>query len=255
MKNTLKVVEKTEPAEGLIRLTSLFHEANSFSKSSKGDYLKLSLVNHDGQSVFRTFTIAGVNEEKNTLSIDFVNHGGTGPAAEFVKNSKIGDSFQFRGPGIGKKLSLECEHYFLIADRSAFAAMKAQAEVLINDSRQLKIYLIFDSSLASAKQYFNSLLTDQRVEFKVVTNEYEEGRLLEELTSYDLEKIHNKALWCAGERTSIQVVRNYLKEAPELHFQSDYISSYWQKGLKEEQYKIAKKTGLMGERLRNLVRI
>lgn len=241
MKKTLKVVKKFKPAPGFIRIVGEYKASAALNKAYEGAYLKL-LLTGSAKPVFRTFTLAEIDEASNRLSIDFVERESPGPGADFAKGVQIGDQFSFLGPGKGKAFNQSSDHYYIIGDKSAFPAMKALIKNLKSqpDFDSKVINVIFDATPDSAQHYFEDLFLEKNLEFNAVSELKNEQRLVQVLEKFDLKESNHQSIWCAGERLSVQAVRQFLNKNQDITFEDKYISSYWQRGLRENQHKALK---------------
>lgn len=82
--NKSKILNSSLITPNLRRLTVDISQLNHIDLKDRGGYIKLSVLDENSQEVMRSISVATVDMDKQVLSVDFVNHGGAGPAAKFA---------------------------------------------------------------------------------------------------------------------------------------------------------------------------
>lgn len=205
-------------------------ETIEFSSENIGGYIKF-LENSDNTTLTRTVTIADILPNNNFI-LDIVNHNSTGPMQKYFQDSNLKKEFSFYGPGDRSLLDLDKSQYFFIGDYSAYPAIKAQIQRLVN--KKIYLFLLGDKE---SSQYFSQFSNNINIQM-FSHQEFLESGLIEIRNKFNIE---DDFIWAAGERLSINSVRKFLKENYEISLVSKYLSSYWQEGLKQEEHSALKK--------------
>lgn len=83
--------------------------------------------------VRRTYTVRHVDDEAQTLDIDFVVHGDEGLAGPWARDAQIGDTVCFSGPGGMFSPKPEFDFHFLAGDETAIPAIACALENMSED--------------------------------------------------------------------------------------------------------------------------
>lgn len=227
--STATIIAKERLSSGFIRLTCS-HAHAGLGPENKGGYIKLIVPVSPEKSKKRSISI--FHSTSKEIVLDFVDHGQDGPAATWARSAKIGDKFEFLGPGPAADTDLAGKHFRFIGDRTAFPAIHQQLTRL--DSvcfESCEITLLVNSKNEQA--YFDGFLNRERFKFHVVLKIDPEDYLAT-LPKEDL------CFWGAGERKTIKALKKKLKEL-DRPFVHKYISSYWQPGKDQEEHSFLKK--------------
>lgn len=237
---------------GTIRLTPNMHRLTlggealeGFPKGQSGGYIKLMFPNPEGvKPILRTYTIR--RETYNGLEIDFALHGGksdSGPATNWAIAAKVGDKVKVGGPGPAKPLPLNDGPFLLVGDMTALPAISVNLEEMSEQASGQAIILIRD---VADKQKFDipekvsiTWLVDPDLgaDPSLLANAVRELPNLKEVTF----------AWVACEFEAMKLIRQYLRA--EQNFGNDrlYISSYWKRGLIEDDHKQIKRADAEAE--------
>lgn len=225
------VLNKKILESGFIRI-KLSCEDSTISEQTIGGYIKLIIINKE-KEFRRTITVSGANDKERSFTLDFVNHGRNGPAASWARNAISGTSLRYLGPGPVADVDLTAKHHLLISDPSGLPALKRQLERLqAAKYESCSVYLV--DIAPSQLDYFHPLRESQKVQF--FKTRYES---LEQDIPFDEIKPDATGLWAVGDRLSIKIIRGKVKEVlarKKEKLRSSYISSYWQRGLDQEEH-------------------
>ncbi|PIK15082.1 siderophore-interacting protein [Halobacteriovorax sp. JY17] len=210
----------------------------------RGGYIKLSVLNEEGEEVLRSISVSTVDTEKKTMSLDFVHHGGLGPGAKFAREAKVGGEISFYGPGPRRDVEQSLEEFIFIGDMTAFPAIKVQLELMIENDIKSPVEVILEAKSSEDFEYFEHLTHRENFNFKFIEGNFTALELLNGFKEMALSSEKSKSLWCAGERLAINEVRTYLKDHPQISFIDKYTSSYWQCGLTQNEHSQLKKTDI-----------
>ncbi|MEM9384495.1 MAG: siderophore-interacting protein [Pseudomonadota bacterium] len=193
--------------------------------------------------VRRSYTVLEFNRDQRYLTIDFVDHGDTGPASRWARQARVGDPLTLYGPG-PKKLVDPAADWFLIAgDMTALPAIGVNLAQLPGHARGYAVIEVVDGRdmqdltapsgievvwiVAPDSRRPNAALVDA-----VVALPWLEG------TPYP---------WFAGEFDAMRRVRTYLREYRGLDKGRMYLSCYWKYGDTDEGMKRAKRLDAQAE--------
>ena len=211
------------------------------SKSDLGGYIKLSVQDSSGEEVLRSISVSSVDEDQRTMCLDFVNHGGLGPAATYARNAEAGDIISFYGPGPRRDVDQSLENFIFIGDMTAFPAIRVQLELLVENDIKSPVEVILEAKGVEDFEYFKHLTHRESFNFRFIKGSFTPLELLNKFKELTLDPNTSKSLWCAGERLAINEIRSYLKQLPQISFIDKYISSYWQCGYTQNEHSLLKK--------------
>lgn len=117
---TVASVESLTPH--MLRVTLTGEELRGFNSPAPDDNIKLFLTQPDGTVEKRSYTPRFYDKARNELIVDFVDHPG-GPAADWARAAKPGDTLSLGGPRGSKELVGEIPHLLLIGDETALPAI------------------------------------------------------------------------------------------------------------------------------------
>ncbi|ATH07065.1 hypothetical protein BIY24_03670 [Halobacteriovorax marinus] len=239
-----KILKTELITPNLRRLTVDIAELENIDSNARGGYIKLAVM-RDGEELKRSISIAEVDTEKKVMALDFVNHGGAGPAAQFAREATVNSEIAFYGPGPRRDVDTTCSEYIFVGDMTAFPALKAQLELMRERNEAKKCHVIVEAKSSEDFSYFSKLEDYEHFDFTFIEGNFTALSLLENLKKTSIDTSKNLSLWCAGERLAINEIRGYLRENSELNFEDKYTSSYWQCGLDQSEHSKLKKTDVI----------
>lgn len=238
VENTGIISSKSIYLNSFIRIIAKY-ETGLFNSDSSGGYIKL-LFKDQNRLQQRTISISEIDFETNTFTMDFVYHQAGGLASTWANTIQEGHSFQFFGPGPRADIDLSCDEFFILGDTTAFPAIKNQLNNLVPFTNK-KIYLFLELFNETCIEYFNNFKAYKNITILSQSNSKDSKSQLLLLQTHKMTDKTKKSLWAAGERLSINEIRQYLKLATNLIFESKYLSSYWQRGKDQESHSLLKR--------------
>lgn len=208
-----------------------------FPADQESGYVKLILQNGDEKPLMRSYTIRAFDQERCELTLDFVDHGDTGPASAWARRATSGDAALIRGPGEKKLADPDADWVFLAGDMSALPALAVNLEQLPETA---KGYAVIEVLSEEDRQEINA---PAGVELKwlVNGNNEQENTLLVDLVR-SLEWLPGTPYpWFAGEFSSMRGIRRYFRDEKGIDKRAMYVSSYWKIGDTDEGMKLAKR--------------
>lgn len=208
---------------------------NTFSRANESGYLKLHFTDVTGRTCLRSYTIREVDLTRNTIIVDFVNHGDGGPASAWAGRAKVGDTITAGGPGPSKLVNPESDWFLLAGDMSALPAIAANIKNLPADAKGYALIEVADLS--------DVQVLHQPLEFEV-------DWLINDDPSASKQRMLNRIkekpwlsgspyVWVAGEFDTARALRQYFRDVKGVTT-NRYISSYWKMGETDEGNKKAK---------------
>ena len=215
-------------------------ELASFPQGAQGAYIKLLFNSTTGDKpVMRTYTVVKQRYQENEIDVDFVLHTGSDSAAHGVacfwaSGAKPGDEILISGPGPAKFINTEAESFILGADMTALPALLENLQRL-PATAQGQVFIEIQSE--ADKQ---SLTKPEKIAINWVINadSGSSATPLFHAISQTALPAGKLSAWIACEFTTMQKIRHYLKSDCNIDKTHLYISSYWKKGVTEEQHKI-----------------
>lgn len=226
------IVKKKTRFDGFIRIVTQY-AANTISQKDIGGYIKW--IDATGTTK-RTVSIYAVNEEEETMTLDFVDHGKNGEMAKWARECKVEDQFNYLGPGPVANISLDGEEFIFLGDKTAFPAIMSQLKRIQNENIEASIYVGLEASKEEVDEYFSTFIKLKNTHFLSVSESSEEMTFVNLFEEFYNDIKNKKVLWCAGERSKVIPIRKLAKEISE-DLIDKYISSYWQNGLNDEDHK------------------
>lgn len=136
----LTVADAMRLTPSMIRLTLTGQELGGFASAGFDDHLKL-FVPAGEEVAMRDYTPRHYDPVLRQLIVDVVDHPG-GPAADWARTAKAGDSVTIGGPRGSKVITGDITHWLLIGDESALPAIGRQIEELGPDMRVTAIVAV-----------------------------------------------------------------------------------------------------------------
>lgn len=222
-----------------------------FPAGQSGGYVKLVLpVSQGARPEIRTYTIRSHSE--TTLDIDFALHGvGTsqisgdqpGPATRWAANAKAGQSIAIAGPGPSKPLPEGYGPFLMAGDMTALPAISVNLAAMHDEAVGNAIILIQNE--ADRQDLVKPIGID--IHWIIDPDSGSNPSLLPDAVR-KLEVTHNLAYaWVACEFEAMKLIRQYLRYEQKLTPEKLYISSYWKRGLIEDDHKAVKRADAESE--------
>jgi len=211
-----------------------------------GGYIKFRLSANEGEKpVVRTYTIR--SQYSDGIEVDFALHGSTaedsGPATRWALNAKAGDQIMVGGPGPAKPLPEGNGPFLLVGDMTALPAISVNLENLPEDAVAHVIILIREEA---DKQELN-IPKGVKVQWLVEADLGANPSLLSDAAR----KVPNVKdftyAWVACEFEAMKQLRQYLRTEQNFGKDNLYISSYWKRGLVEDDHKQVKREDAIAE--------
>ncbi len=214
---------------------------SDFPPNAAGSYVKLLIPKPegDGHTYVRTYTIRHYRPEANEIDLDIVLHGdfAAGPGTLWAANAGPGDPVAINGPGAGTMVDRTADWFFLVGDLTAVPAISANLECLDSNVRGYVVIEVPD--LPQRPQL------PRRDGIAVVWATPGESTggyppLIGAARSVRWLK-GRPFVWAACDFDQMKDLRQYFKRERGLSSKDLYISSYWKKGVQEEQHKAIKR--------------
>ncbi len=200
--------------------------------------------------VLRSMTVVDSDPKKKELTIDVVVHNEhqpdkRGPAGRWLTTTKEGDSVLISGPGDTKLVDFEADWFIFAGDMTALPAIRANLLKMPTDA---KGYVVIEVPEVDDKRALH-IPNDQlpagiEIHWVINPDSGSDSQLLKN-TLKGLKWLPGSPyIWAAGELRSVLNLRNHLNEQMPKPRPTRYISSYWQKGLADEEHKQEKKRQL-----------
>lgn len=178
----------------------------------------------------RTYTHRAIDLNKKELSIDFVDHGDSGPASSWARNAETGDELGVAMKLNNKELFPKVEWYMLVGDATAIPVLSVILEGLPATAKGICIIEVH------GEEDKQSLKTDAEIEFIWMYNAHSEnGSKL----SFEVKKVEipegSKFGFVACELNSVKEIRTYLRKEMGWLSQELYAFSYWKSGVSEDK--------------------
>lgn len=239
----LTVTAASQLTQNMRRITLHGEELASFPENAQGAYFKLVFLGEDSEKpILRTYTISQYRPGLCEIDVDFMLHASpdgsvSGVAAPWAVQAQPGDSMSVFSPGPATFINTEADWYLLAADMTALPALAANLGRLPIDA---KGYIIIEIIADEDRQ---GLPKPAGMDLIWVVNP-EPGS--DDSPLYvaikELAWLGGKAsVWAACEFKTMKKTRQYFKQNRNVEKSHLYISSYWKKGLQEEEHKIAKR--------------
>jgi NADPH-dependent ferric siderophore reductase len=239
----LTVTAASQLTQNMRRLTLHSEELASFPEDAEGGYFKLVFPGDDPEKpVLRTYTVAKYRPNLHEIDVDFMLHMSPdgsvgGMAAPWAMQAQPGDKMGIFGPGPATFINTDADWYLLAADMTALPALVATLGRLPTDA---KGYIIIEIIADEDQQ---NLPVPAGMELIWVVNHQpgsDDSPLYKAIKK--LAWLEGRvAVWTACEFKTMKKTRQYFKQDKDVETSHLYISSYWKKGLQEEEHKIAKR--------------
>lgn len=240
----LTVKNKALLTPNMLRLTLGGEDLADFPADQSSAYIKLMLPSNDGGVDMRTYTVRAQRDADLEIDIDFMLHGldgehsekHTGPAVAWVTAAEVGDLVSIAGPGGKKLLDFDADWFFLAGDMTALPAISVNVEQLPSDA---KGYAVIEVLHKDDAQNFD-LPKGFECHWVVNTDPGYGSTVLIDRVKEMPWLAGNPSVWAACEFTTMRALRRYFKQERQLSKRAVYVSSYWKRGLSEQQHKVLK---------------
>lgn len=233
---TLQVISSAAVTPHMLRITLGGEEIGSFPGDQESAYIKLMFSAPGSEKpLIRTYTVRHQRAEQ--FDVDFVLHHDAGPAAEWAKNAKPGDSIMIGGPGPKKLVNNNADWFLIVGDMTALPAISVNLEQLPANARGHAVIEVIDEADIQPLRHPEGI----RLHWLINPHPGEDSQLLVNQVR-QLDWLPGQpSIWAACEFTGMRALRQYFREERQVERKSLYISSYWKLGSSEDQHKLAKR--------------
>ena len=235
----LTVIDTFRVTPNMHRVTLGGAGFTGFPKHQAGGYVKIMPEGPDDEKrIVRTYTIR--NQTETGIDVDFALHGSedeSGPATNWAISAKVGDQIKVGGPGAAKPLPDGSGPFLLVGDMTALPAISVNLESLPDSATGDAILLIRDVNDKQEIAKPAGMNIDWIVDADLGANPLllldaaRKIRAVDKLTY----------AWVACEFEAMKLLRQFLRVEQNLGPDRLYISSYWKRGLVEDEHKQAKR--------------
>jgi NADPH-dependent ferric siderophore reductase len=169
----------------------------------------------------RTYTIRRHDPVANEIDFDFVLHGDHGPASRWATHAQPGDELIFVGPSPAYRPDPAADWHLLIGDETTIPAINA----IINDLPDAVIRAFVEIESAGEEQQDMNVTWVHRDGVPAGSNE----PLVKALSTAEF-PTGAPAVWAAGERQVMQVVREHLVDDRGIDRTHVRPATYWRLG-------------------------
>ena len=234
----LWVTRKDNLTPHMRRIVLQGESLNDFPADQESGYVKLMLQSADADKpLMRSYTIRAFDVERCELTLDFVDHGDTGPASTWARQVAPGEPANIRGPGEKKLADPTADWFILAGDMSALPALAVNLEQLPEDARG---YAVIEILSEDDKQ---DIAAPSGMDVRWLINpdnETENTQLFDAVR--DLDWLEGTPYpWFAGEFNTMRLIRRYFRDEKGIDKRAMYVSSYWKIGDTDEGMKLAKR--------------
>jgi len=231
----LQVLNSAYVTPHMLRITLGGEEMDGFPEEQESAYVKL-LFPQPGQArpLMRTYTIR--HQRENEVDIDFVIHDHAGPASSWARGARAGDRIRIGGPGAKKLINPDADWFLLAGDMTALPAISVNLETLPESARGYAVIAVVDR--ADIQPLSHPPGVD--IHWIVESAESAEFAILEHIETQAWPE-GQPSVWAACEFGEMQRLRKYFRQERGVPNSHRYVSSYWKKGLSEDQHKVAKR--------------
>lgn len=236
----VNAVEQLTP--NMRRVTLQGEDLANLPEDAEGGYLKLNFPGKDpDKPILRTYTVSRYRPEIHEIDIDFMLHShsndsSNGIAATWAMQARTGDKMAIFGPSPATYINSHADWFLMAADMTALPALAANMPRLPADAHG---YIVIE---IMSKEDQQELTIPAGMKLIWVVNP-EPGSDQSPLhqSIKELEWLDGQvSVWSACEFKTMKKLRQYFREQRNVDKSQIYISSYWKKGLQEEEHKIEK---------------
>lgn len=233
---TLTVADVQHVTPIMLRITVEGPELNGFTSPAPDDNIKVFLDQPDGTVEKRSYTPRSFDPATNRLVLDFVDHPG-GPAADWARAAKVGDSLRIGGPRGSKEMEGPLPRVLLIGDETALPAIGRWIEESTADSHVTAVIAV--PTPEDEQPFDTQALVDTHWVHRPLEMADDPTPVLAALDSIDLAP--DTFVWIAAEASVAKAARSAL-EARGVAKGWLRASGYWTKGVAEGSVKEADMT-------------
>jgi NADPH-dependent ferric siderophore reductase len=254
-KHIFKVTSKRHLTPHYIRVTLRSDDAHAFGECTLGannkifippagkkevkfatfDVLKSEWVMPDEQTkpLVRTYTHRAINPDTQEITIDFVDHGESGPASAWARNAQVSDQL-----GVAMKirptvLYPTADWYLLVGDATAIPVLSCILESLPDTARGICIIEVPDVDDIHPE------ILHPGFEFKWLVNPHPEAssEIFDQVKEIDVPVLEKERVFAyvACEYATVRALRSYFTESLGWTKREYYAFSYWKAGAAEDQ--------------------
>ena len=209
-----------------------------FPENQESGYVKLVLSEPEAEKpLMRSYTIRAFDAGQCALTLDFVDHGDTGPASAWARRAEPGRTAVIRGPGEKKLADPDADWFLLAGDMSALPALAVNLEQLPESARGYAVIEV----LSEEDRQDIDVPDGVEVQWLVNPDNEQENTVLAEAVRSLPWLPGTPYPWFAGEFSAMRSVRSYFRDEKGIDKRAMYVSSYWKIGDSDEGMKLAKR--------------
>ncbi len=249
----LEIVRTSDITPNMKRITLGGKALEGFPEKQEGSYIKLwfpwpgehEISMPDANQprgpgngpMMRTYTIRRFDSASLELDIDFALHGDEGPASRWAMYAQPGDRITISGPGSGTMIDPAADWFFMVGDMTALPALTANLKLLPDNARGYFVMEVLHES------DIQELARPENIEMHWMVNPSpgtgDSGLLdrVRQLAFLD----GRPFVWAACEFNTMRALRHYFRQEKQVERFHVYASSYWKKGVSEDEHKLLKR--------------
>ena len=235
MKRTRRIVVNKifQLSQNMKRITFSGNDLKDFPQDEVGGYVKFLFTE---KNLVRPYSIRAFRKESLQMDIDFSNHfGDQGYATKWANNAKVGDYIYISGPGPKQNLNFEYDWFLFAGDMTALPSISVHLENLPKKTRGIVLVEVL------SKNDLIELKKPKNIKIKWLVKSKQDHNAFFDTVS-NIKWMDGKPfIWIACEYSKIVKFRNFFLLERKVNKKDMYISSYWKKGLNQEQHKLLKK--------------
>jgi NADPH-dependent ferric siderophore reductase len=169
----------------------------------------------------RSYTVRRFDSEKKLLTIEFAINEHVGVVTNWAKETNIGDSVGFMGPGSVKHKDFNADWHLIVADFTGLPAAVATIEKLPKIAQGYAVIQVPD------KQDIQSVSTPAELEIEWIVNPTpREPMIYQRVAAYKW-KNGEPAIFIATEVNQMKQLKALVKNRPGYNNKNVYASGYW----------------------------
>ena len=232
----VNVTHRERLTPNMVRMTIGGESLEDFPEGFEGGYIKL-VFPADEKPVVRSYTIRHHDVVSQSLVMDMVAHGDTGPAAAWANRVQPGDRVSIQGPGPCQNIDTTADWFLIAGDMSAIPAISVNLAKLPASARG---YVALEV-ISEADKIDLDLPPGIDLRWIVNPDPESTNSMLED-TVMSLPWLEGRvSAWVAGEFSASRALRQYFRHAKQLPKDQMYVSCYWKIGETDEGMKAAKR--------------